>query len=63
MRSFEEQVTEALERARNTQDEYWDALTELEKVLGGEVDSGRNWYDTTAEQLIEEFAPEVEADA
>lgn len=63
MRSFEERVQVALERAQTAQSEFWDAMLTLEVALGDvEIDSTRDLADVTAESLIEEFAPEAEAD-
>jgi hypothetical protein len=47
-------MTTALERARDAQTAYWDALLALEKAIGVEVDGTQDLQDTTVKDLIEQ---------
>ena len=55
-----ERIAELLEIAREAQTEYWDAMNQLEKALGGvEIDdSTRIWQ--SADQLIASVKDEEE---
>ena len=55
---YRQRVEEALDRAKRAQEEFWNCMSELEEVLGGEVEATRDLSDVTVDGLIEEFREE-----
>lgn len=55
-----ERLTDALNEAKSAQQDYWNRLRILERLLGCDIEDGRDLSVVSADSLIKEFAPEVE---
>lgn len=57
-------IQEKLDEAKQTQQDFWDAMSALESELGYvEMDDNRELENVTVEDLIDEYADKAEGDS